>query len=83
MIMLGHTPGQLIKYGSMHLNTVHVCGTGFINKDTDGVGDAGVQRVDDVLQFLLQAWCLEQILLGAVQRHGTLETVAPNASASN
>lgn len=81
MIILGHPcdrPGpmcQRIKYA--------VCGTGFMNKDTDGVGDAGVQRVNDVLQFVLQAWCLEQILLGDVQRYGTLKTVSPNASASS
>lgn len=32
-------------------------------KDTDGFRDAGVQRVNDVLHLLLQAWCLEQVLL--------------------
>lgn len=44
-----------------------------MNKDTEEVWDAGVQTVNDVLQLLLQAWRLEQVLLGHVQRHGTLE----------
>lgn len=50
----------------MYFNAAH--GTGFVNKDTDGVGDAGVQTVDDALQLLLEARCLEQILLRDVQR---------------
>lgn len=42
--------------------------TGFINEDTDGVWDAGVQTVDDALQLLLQPWCLEEVLLRETHR---------------
>lgn len=44
-----------------------------MNKDTEEVWDAGVQTVNDVLQLLLQAWCLEQVLLGHIWRRGTLK----------
>lgn len=52
------------------------------SKDTDCLGDTGVQAVNDLLQLLLHAWSLEQVLLPktAVSAQGQDQSRLPHRS---
>lgn len=56
---------QKLSQGRFHSRTEiqQAPGNAMCSKDTDCLRDTGVQAVNDLLQLLLHAWSLKQILL--------------------